>query len=112
METVYKVELTTRRGTPVIGLGGECDLTVVPAIKGAVTKALASGAPTLVFDLEEATFLDSAALGALLGARRRVVEAGGTVTLLCSNQRVLRLLKLLELHQLFDVKSRQEWEQE
>ncbi len=105
----YEVRSTTRRGLPVIELAGECDISSAPAIHAAVRQAFTEGASSLVFDLEEVTFLDSAPLGAFLSARRRAADAGGQVILLCSSPSLLRLLRLLELPQIFAFHTREEW---
>jgi anti-sigma B factor antagonist len=110
MIPAFQVENTTRDGVPVVLLRGECDIAAEPALRAAIDAAFAEGATSLLFDLEEATFLDSSALGAFLSARRRATQAGGTVTLLCSAPPMLRLLTLLELHRIFDLRTRAEWD--
>ena len=48
-------------------------------------------------DLDGVSYLDSAGLGALVGAHKRLVAAGGMLTIRCSRQRVLRLFGLTGL---------------
>jgi anti-sigma B factor antagonist len=110
MGAPYQVNRADRRGVPVIELQGECDIAAAPAIKAAVVSAFAEGATSVVFDLEEVTFLDSSAMSTFLSARRRAAEAGGTVTLLTSAPSMLRLLKLLELDKIITLSSRAEWD--
>ena len=110
MGDLYEVRQTVRRGTPVIELHGECDLAAAPEIRAAVVSVFADGATSVVFDLDQVTFLDSSAMVAFLSARRRATEAGGKVTILCSQPSLLRLLKLLELDRILELRSREEWE--
>ena len=112
MTTAFTVELTSRRGRPVIGLGGECDLVSVPSIRAAVDEAVALGTTNLAINLDEVRYLDSTALGALIGAQRRLATVGGRVTLICSAGRVLRLLRLLEMDRVIDLKTSEQWERE
>lgn len=50
------------------------------------------GASRLVIDLSEVPFLDSAGIGALIGAIRKSRDEGGAVTVACTRENVLRLL--------------------
>ena len=57
---------------PVIAVHGQADLHTAPQLRAAITTALDGGAPGLVIDLSEATFIDSMTLGVLLGAVKRL----------------------------------------
>jgi anti-sigma B factor antagonist len=48
----------------------------------------------VVVDLTDVTFIDSAGLGALIGALRRVREAGGTVAIVATHRSVRRLFAM------------------
>lgn len=50
-------------------------------------------ADRLVIDLSEVPFLDSAGIGALIGAIRKTREHGGSVAVACSRTNLLRLLQ-------------------
>jgi len=100
----YEVSRTDRDGLPVIELSGECDINAAPEVRAAIREAFIDGATSLVFDLEKATFLDSSVMGAFLGARRRTAQAGGTITLLCSSPNLTRLLKLLEMDRIMEIR--------
>lgn len=71
------VSVTERDGWAVVHLGGELDLASVPAARQAVFEGLQRGRGRLVLDLTDLAFVDSAGLGVLLGALRRVNEKGG-----------------------------------
>ncbi len=49
-------------------------------------------AKSLLIDLSDVPFMDSAGLGALIGGIRRIREAGGEVAVACSRQSLTRLL--------------------
>jgi len=59
----------------VIELAGEHDIHTAPELRERVADALSQGLP-LVVDLTPATFIDSSILGVLIGAHRRLHEAG------------------------------------
>ncbi|MFI2707051.1 STAS domain-containing protein, partial [Nocardioides sp. CER28] len=50
-----------------------------------------------VLSFEGDVFLDSAGLGAIVSIRRRLQVLGGALVLACSNELVLRLLRLTSL---------------
>ncbi len=57
--------------------------------------ALMTSVPRLVIDLSEVPFIDTAALGALVGGIRRVREAGGEVAVCSSRHHVRRVLQTI-----------------
>jgi anti-sigma B factor antagonist len=66
--------------TRTVVAAGELDLSVAAGFDTAVTSALDSGAETVVVDLGDLAFIDSAGVHALLRAHRRA--ARGTVRLI------------------------------
>ncbi len=84
-------------GTTTLFLAGEVDLNNVDDLISQLTATIAGGAHDLVLDLDGVSYLDSASLGALVGAHKRLVAAGGVLTIRCSRQRVLRLFELTGL---------------
>jgi len=65
-------------GASIIALQGEHDLSTGPAIEAACDDA-SGHASSIVFDLADATFIDSTVVGVMVSARRRAVGSGGTV---------------------------------
>jgi anti-sigma B factor antagonist len=51
----------------------------------------------LIFDVSALEFIDSTGLGLLLGALRRLREAGGTLKVAGARDGVLRVLEITEL---------------
>jgi anti-anti-sigma regulatory factor len=56
----------------VVAVTGEIDLFTAPELKSALGEALESGHTRIVVDLTSTTFLDSTALGVLIGAVKRL----------------------------------------
>lgn len=79
---------------------GEFDLGAVPAWRSVVLELLRDGWSSIVVDLTEVTFIDSAGLGALIGLRRRCRDAQGALTLIPSPE-VSRVLEAAEIEALF-----------
>ena len=91
-------------GTLRVRLSGEFDVSSVERFKAAVEAANA-GAPSIEIDLCDVPFMDSAALGALLGFTERAREAGREVTLVRPSPPVARLLELTGLDSRFAVRD-------
>jgi anti-anti-sigma factor len=93
---VRNVELRTRvcRGYAVVVLCGELDTRDAVDTAAAVA-ALAAGGQQLIIDLEPLDFIDCHAVGALLGVRETVRQAGGELLLAAPHGPVLRVLTLL-----------------
>lgn len=60
-------------------------------------------APNVIVDLEKATFLDSAAIGALVGLAKEANATGGQLWLVGVPTQILNTLKMLRLDAFFDI---------
>jgi anti-sigma B factor antagonist len=101
------VELSVSRpydgGTSVVAVSGEVDVHSAPALRDAITALLASGERSVVVDLSEVSFLDSTGLGALVSARTAAGTTGGSLPLVCTHERVLRLFTITGLDDVFEI---------
>ena len=70
----------------VVVLSGEVDIFTAPQFKECLLELLDSGVKRLVVDLSEVTFIDSTALGVLIGGVRRVHGAGGMMTIVVTSR--------------------------
>ena len=78
-------------GERVLAVTGDLDLSAVPRFRVAL-RGLDAGHARVVIDLTGVEVIDSVGIGLLLGARRRVVETGGSFAVRCEPGRVARLL--------------------
>jgi anti-sigma B factor antagonist len=81
------IVVETRGGSAVIRPHGELDIATVPSLRAAVIDAIAEGRVDLVVDLAGVTFIDSSGLGALVGALKRAVRAGGRLVVTGADSR-------------------------
>jgi anti-sigma B factor antagonist len=85
-------------GCRIVAAGGELDLHTVPQLRERLHAVLAEpGITHLVIDLSEATFLDSSALGVLVGALKRVKEAGGHLDIVLPTSPLRRIFEITAL---------------
>ncbi|HEV3047803.1 MAG TPA: STAS domain-containing protein [Solirubrobacteraceae bacterium] len=87
--------------------GGDIDFAASPQLRERLADYVSKGKRHLVVDLSAVTFIDSTAIGVLVGAVMRLREhEHGTMTVVCAeeNKRVLRIFdiagveNLIELH--------------
>ncbi len=81
-------------GGTEIEVRGEIDLATVGSLRNAVLDAVGAGARRVHLMLDGVTYIDSAGLGTLIGAHRRLVALGGELVVRCEVERVLRLFRL------------------
>ena len=78
----------------VIAVGGEIDVYTAPKLRDGLVELINSGHYHLVVDLEGVDFLDSTGLGVLVGALKRVRSHQGTLALVCTQERLLKIFRI------------------
>ena len=81
----------------VLQVTGEVDVYTAPMLREQMRELSAKGAVHLIADLSRVDFLDSTGLGALVGGLKRLREAGGSLTLVISTPRILRIFQITGL---------------
>lgn len=89
-------------GCAVVSTGGELDADATADLDQALQVA-ASGSRNVVVDMSRVVFADSAAMGVLLAARTRAIQAGGSVVLVRPPELARRLLANTLLQKAFPV---------
>jgi anti-sigma B factor antagonist len=100
------VDLTGRalnESTYLVSVAGEADLHTAPELKEALGAAIDAGAVDVVVDLTETTFVDSSALGVLIGALRRLTPQGGQLSLVVADTNLRRIFEITRLDRVFDI---------
>jgi anti-sigma B factor antagonist len=92
----------------VVALSGEVDIFTAPQFKEHLVALLDDGVKRLVVDLSEVTFIDSTALGVLIGGVRRVHGAGGAMTIVVTTRPVERVLSVTGLDRVFSLHATRE----
>jgi anti-sigma B factor antagonist len=90
-------------GVSVVTVTGEIDVATAPDLRECLVTQEAEGIPAIVVDLSGVSFIDSTALGVLVGAYRRQEEAGGTLRLVVTEPRILKVLEITALTSVFPV---------
>jgi anti-sigma B factor antagonist len=81
----------------VLLAAGELDFHATPRLREQIATQIDAGRHHLVIDVSEVTFIDSTAIGALVGAASRLRQAGGgSVAVVCddANEKVRRIFDI------------------
>jgi anti-sigma B factor antagonist len=97
----FELEVHSTGGLTVLTPKGEVDIATSVPLKEALNDLILAGRVDLVIDLSEVTFLDSTALGVLIGTRRKVHAFKGSLVLVCDNERLMRLFTSTSLDKVF-----------
>jgi anti-sigma B factor antagonist len=86
-------------GVPVVAAPEAIDITNAPGLRSVLLEAAAHGGGTLVVDLSQTQFCDSAGLQVLVRAHRRAQAEGGDVRLVVAGSNVRRILAITGIDQ-------------
>ena len=98
-----EIRHTTENEYDLLAPHGELDLASYTQLRDRISELIAAGRPHLVIDLSSTAFLDSTALGALIGGRRRAYAAGGSFAIICDSPQLLKLFTITKLDLVFTV---------
>lgn len=85
-----------------IAVRGELDLATAPRLKWPLVDAIDAGARVLIVDLSAVTFMDSTALGVLIGIRR-TLKLGSRLAIVCTEPDVLKIFEISGLDAVFQI---------
>jgi anti-sigma B factor antagonist len=81
----------------IVALQGEADLHVAAELRDRFTAVIDGRPKRLLVDLSGTTFIDSMALGVLLGTTKRLRAAGGQLELIVSKPDIRRIFEITML---------------
>jgi len=92
----------------VVEAAGELDIHTSAVFKDSLVGAIEEGATRVVVDLTGVTFIDSSALGALVGGARRSAEVGRELMIVCPAGSVARVIEITGLNRAFTIYATRE----
>jgi anti-sigma B factor antagonist len=87
----------------VVAVSGEIDVATAPQLRECLHGVIAQGEATVVLDLLGVTFLDSTALGVLVGALKRCRELGGELHVVVADSRIVKIFEITGLTSVFTI---------
>jgi anti-sigma B factor antagonist len=87
----------------VVEVGGEIDVYTAPKLREQLVDLVNAGRYHLVVDMEKVEFLDSTGLGVLVGGLKRVRAHDGSLRLVCTQERILKIFRITGLTKVFPI---------
>jgi anti-sigma B factor antagonist len=87
----------------VLEVGGEIDVYTAPKLREKLIELVSDGSYHLVVDLEKVEFLDSTGLGVLVGGLKRVRSHDGSLRLVCTQDKILKIFRITGLTKVFSI---------
>jgi len=103
MEQEFRIEERVEKGVPVISVIGEIDVATAPQLRECLHGVIAQGQATVILNLLSVTFLDSTALGVLVGALKRCREHGGELHIVVTDARIRKIFEITGLDKIFRI---------
>ena len=97
-------------GVVLLRASGDLDAYTAPGLRAQLHEATGDGTETelVVVDLQKVSFIDSAGLGTLVGAHRRMRERGGRLRIVRPPPLVARAFELTGLDEVLDMRDDRE----
>ncbi len=90
-------------GRALVTVGGEIDVYTAPRLRDQITELVGAGVYQIVVDLQAVEFLDSTGLGVLVGGLKKVRANDGSLELVCSQERLLKIFRITGLAKVFTI---------
>lgn len=88
----------------VLAVRGEIDLITAPELKRVLARSMEAGRIRIIVDLTETTYLDSAALGVLIGALKRLRSRLGALAIVNVDETIATTFEVTALDQIFTIR--------
>ncbi len=87
----------------IVAVGGEIDVYTAPKLRDKISELVGEGHHQLLIDMEGVDFLDSTGLGVLVGGLKKVRAHDGSMELICSQDRLLKIFRITGLAKVFTI---------
>ena len=92
-----------RDGIEVIDVAGTIDISTAPRLRELLIDLISNDNCQLIVNLERVEFLDSTGLGVLVGGLKRVRAHDGSLDLVCTQERILKIFRITGLTKVFGI---------
>lgn len=93
----------TEDGIAIITVAGELDLYTAPRLKEQLLSIIEEGVLKIAVDMTGIHFIDSSALGVLIGGVKRLKPKGGSLVLVSVDENVNWIFQITGLNSVFDL---------
>ena len=97
------IDVSAQGPAAVVSVRGDIDLHTAPQLRARLDEVLeeAPTAPRIVVDLTGVDFLDSSALGVLVGANRSALQRGGWFAVAGARPNIVKVFEITRLTEVF-----------
>jgi anti-sigma B factor antagonist len=105
LEDLVDLSLSTRAegGRTVVEVAGEIDVYTAPKLREQLADLVDAGRNDIVVDMRGVEFLDSTGLGVLVGGLKRIRQNDGSMQLVCTQERILKIFRITGLTKVFPI---------
>lgn len=94
---------TERDDVAIMTVSGEVDVYTAPQLRSALEERVAADQTRVVVDLSGVSFIDSTGLGVLVGRLKVLRKIGGSLRVVCTDERILRLFSITGLDRVLPI---------
>ncbi len=95
--SLFFIRTDSSEDIAIIVVDGYLDFDAAPALKRSIVGRIDEGSRHLVIDLTGADFIDSTAIGVLVGALKRLQESSGSLAVVCTNENIRNVFEIVGL---------------
>ena len=99
----FDVETSEMSGATVLTLRGEIDVYTAPRLRQSLVDVVDAGATNLIVDMGQVDFLDSTGLGVLVDGLKRVKAKDGTLAIVATEGKILKIFDITGLNKAFPI---------
>ncbi len=97
----FRVELLRHSDqVAVVVLEGEVDIYSAHQFEEALLRGISEGATRVIIDLVEVAFIDSTALGVMVGGLRAIGTPEGTLDIICCDESIASIFEITKLNRI------------
>jgi anti-sigma B factor antagonist len=90
-------------GIEIIDVAGTIDIYTAPRLRELLIEQVSKDNYQLIVNLDKVEFLDSTGLGVLVGGLKRVRARDGSLDLVCTQERILKIFRITGLTKVFGI---------
>ena len=97
------IDTVKRDGSVVVSVAGEVDVFTAPKLRVQLNALVEQGERNIIVGLEGVDFLDSFGLGVLVAGLKRVKTHDGNLSIVCTQERILKIFRITGLTKVFPI---------
>ena len=97
------IDVKKQGGFALLQVAGEVDVFTAPKIREQLIDLVEQGDHDIIVSLEGVDFLDSTGLGVLVAGLKRVKMHDGTLSIVCTKDKILKIFRITGLTKVFPI---------